>query len=172
MFPLQLSLLCFAYCWFFFLFSLFACVSPSLFLVLPTSLTVWAPWKAAPTGGRQTPFPLGGVPALPRGGAGRRPPTCGRAGGGEPASCCHLLTRIFYRTVLGLFPIILRKKQEIADGTVILGGTEKVVACLGVLDQNHGVGWLVRNIGLESSRNLEYVKCFKFYQFLFYFSSL
>lgn len=39
--------------------------------------------------------------------------------------------------------VILRNKREIAGGTVLFRGTEKVVACLGVLAQNPGVGLFV-----------------------------
>lgn len=178
-FPLQLSLLCFAEFFLVFFFSslLFICLHLTFSLPCPSHLSPGLGCsEPAPTGGRQTPFPPGGVPALPRGGgggrgggAGRRPPACGRAEGGEPASGCHLLTRSFYCAAGGLFSVILGQKQEVADGTVILGGTEKVVACLGVLDQNPGGFCLFKGIGLESSRHLESFKC---YQFLFYFALL
>lgn len=97
-------------------------------------------FEAAPTGGRQTPFPLRGVPALPRGWGATQTASLRAGRERKRASCCNLLTCFFYCAVLGFFSAILCNKQESADiGTVIFGGTKKVVACLGVLDQNPGV---------------------------------
>lgn len=92
------------------------------------SLPPWWP-KAAPTGGRQTPFPCRPLPGDPDPAAGRR----------KAASCCHLLTRFFHQALGRLFSVILSKKQEIAGGTVISVGPEKVDVCLGMLHPNPGV---------------------------------
>lgn len=72
--PLQLSLLCLP---FFFFFLLFICVLLT-FVPCPSLLCPRLRcFEAAPTGGRQTPFPRRGVPALPRGWGAARPRPAG-----------------------------------------------------------------------------------------------
>lgn len=126
LFPLQLSLFCFA-CWGFFVFFLFICLSP-LSLPLPTS-PAWVDkrrshWRATDT------FPLPGAAR------GDPDPAAGR---GKAASRCHLLTCFCHRPLRGLFSVILGKKQEVAGGTVISLGPEKVGACSGVRHPNPGL---------------------------------
>lgn len=132
-FPLQLSLLCFAYFFFvvfFFLFSsllFISCVSPSPLLPLPASPTVRVALRLHPLeGDRHLPAP--GVPVLPRGGTGPGPRL--RAGQGRRG---RLLPSVMNPRLLPcgvrVISAILRNKREVAGGTVLFGGTEKVVAC-------------------------------------------
>lgn len=109
-------------------------------------------FETAPAGGRQTPFLPVGSPCCPACGQGPKP-TARETKGRFSLSFINL--HFFYCAVPGLFSITPCKKQEIADGTVIFGGTGKVVACLGVLDQYPGSLCLFGEFGLESGINLE-----------------
>lgn len=129
-------------------FSLFAFhLCPFPFAPLPLVAQGSSHWRATDT------CPLPAAAGDPDPAAGRR----------KAASACHLLTRFFHRALGGLFSVILGKKQEMAGGTVISAGPEKLDACWGCCVQ------ILRSLACwfkESYINLDSFKC---YRLLLYF---
>lgn len=133
--PLQFSLLYLP----FFFFPLFIWLLLTFVPSLPCSLPVCAALRLHPLEGDRHLSLAAGSRRCPAAEARPRPRPAG--GPRRESSGCNSQTCCLSRAVLAVFSIKLCKKQEVVDGTVILGGTEKMFPSLGLADQNPGGFW-------------------------------
>lgn len=131
--PLQFSLLCLP---FFFFFPLFIWLLLTFVPSLPCSLPVWAALRLHPLEGDRHLSLAAGSRRCPAAEARPRPRPAG--GPRRESSGCNSQTCCLSRAVLAIFSIKLCKKQEVVDGTVILGGTEMF----------HPWGWQIKILGV------------------------